>query len=356
MNTLQCNTGRTDINHISTETSLAHWPLPTYPRLDTCLISIPLDTVNEIELDSLIENTTTVNGDKIVRAVLKVAPIHLPYGVRGINIEKDQVLIELSAKILQDRYFDLINRNTIELALHRLNECPSITLNINKVLDSARAFRCDSTTDIWTSQYPLDYIAALRLSVINPKYRKELYGRDESVVYLARTKSRQRRLIVYWKYPEMLRDRKLSQFLKPTDFFPVIRIEHNLKTFQDIRAAFKIKDICLADILNSQHNPNIALFNRINPEYPRLIDPKSTQHRFSDIEKQEGRISILKKFDYDLESVKAFIRANVKGNTSAYTKRYIQLKSQLFSDQDESGEILIRELKQKIISAWRCPA
>lgn len=331
----QCNTVQNDTNHINRPKTLLSWPIPSRPRLDSCLISAPIDCLTALSPSATISNAL-INDQtgEVFAQKQNIRSSFLPYGVHSINIRAENILIEFSAKILREQYFNLISRNTIEHALHNLNETDGTTFDPRVILDAGCFFRCDTTTDLWISRYPPDYIAALQFSLIHPDYSMDTYGHNETIVFTKRTKTRKHRLSIYWKYPELLKDRDIQRYIDPDRYWPVIRVERNIRTFEEIRSAFGVKGCFISEVLNSPRNPNIDLFNSIKPIPPRLIEEYREDVKLKQIVKREGMTRILEQYGFDMGRVEKFIRRHVRGNISRYFRDYWELAEKIAANKN----------------------
>jgi len=293
--------------------------------------------------------------------------------IQGGKGEEKKVVCEISAKILREEYFDLINKNTIEKVIEELNEVPAIKFNKHLLLDKATLYRCDCTNNIIVESETQDYIDALNIYRNTRKFRVERYPNGGLVFTKKVTKgSRFReRITVYPKYNEVIRDKELLKYINPDDFKHVLRFESNFTTFIMMRKVFSIGKtqnkssqlssnfdtshmVKLIDVLESKENPNLYLFNKIVKEYPAMMK-EHDEMKLHEIEKLEGRKNIIEKCNYDPVIIKTFINSKVKGNISGYLRDYKALMLEVLKEQEEGKGIesdgLLDELREKLKTA-----
>jgi len=266
-----------------------------------------------------------------------------------INVVKDEVIIELSSKIIASTHASLISLLNIDDVFQEINNTGFIELNIPKAIRNSILLKCDVTCDLILSKDVPDYIFILQLYKLNPHYLVTSYGRN-GVTFSNRAKSKYQRISFYDKCKESKNPRHKG----------VLRIERNLNSYQTIRDAFHI-DKCrivkqrgskyihcpdLLTVLHSKANPLLSLINEICNNLNSCLTLPS---KLSDIEKHLGMMSLIKMCDYDIDIIKTVIKKRVKGDVSHIIKKYQTLMLYMHTTTIAPSMISdIDEIKQEL--------
>jgi transposase-like protein len=257
-----------------------------------------------------------------------------PLGLKDIVLNQTQgyATLEMSAKILKENYFKLINENTIENAFENVNALGLIQLNIPSSIEHSQVLRCDVTTDLNIQDIP-KHLRSLSAYRINRKYDCKVY--PSSVVFNRNvtTKSLKEYQTFYCKATDMKKkDRELLKYVSIQDAKNVLRCESRYANFQQIRNAIEGIDLSLLSVLQSEAKPNLKIFNRITQEiepsdyhniqnFQTLIDMKQA-YKHKDIQKEIAMASILKMCNFDIELVKVYLATNSTANNSRLLKQF----------------------------------
>lgn len=272
-----------------------------------------------------------------------------PLGLKDIVLNQTQgyATLEMSAKILKENYFKLINENTIENAFENVNASGLIQLDIDSSIEHSQVLRCDVTTDLNIQDIP-KHLRSLSAYRINRKYDCKVY--PSSVVFNRNvtTKSLKEYQTFYCKATDMKKkDRELLKYVSIQDAKNVLRCESRYANFQQIRNAIEGIDLSLLSVLQSEAKPNLKIFNRITQEiepsdyhniqnFQTLIDMKQA-YKHKDIQKEIAMASILKMCNFDIELVKVYLATNSTANNSRLLK---QFKSRLKAKNEiDTGSI-----------------
>lgn len=302
-------------------------------KLDTIKASVLIDQsqldVQGIEKSSLPCNYYYQNDGYIYS--YSVQNRYLPIGVNNLNLKlradgKHEAIFNISSKVLQSDYLQLINKNNIGNVCRKLNSNSVLQIDQNQLLD-AKVFRCDVTTDIRVGENPKEYIEAVSILVGSKKYSVDDYGDYESVVFRRKAKSIKERVIFYRKYPEMLKnDEKFTKrFLSSFDIVKmkqIVRVENNLVTKKDIKQKLQIHDNTLKDILLSQAKPNYQFFAKIKENVLDIFQDSIEYKTFNQFITVNGWNSLFEKCGYQEDVIDKFIKSLVKGNISPYRSKY----------------------------------
>jgi hypothetical protein len=182
----------------------------------------------------------------------------------------NKCIIEVSAKVLGDRYPELINMSNIHYCFEQINKLGVCKLNIDGALNDSKLISCDVTKDISDINMPEKLALKSCLKNFN-KFQVQKYTNSGfAVTNTVRTSNRKIRLIVYDKHKELLKAAN-TEFLNMVDdknelldyFDTRFRIEANIRTVQQIKDLFQTDDNSLMNVLNSASNPLLQVFDGI---------------------------------------------------------------------------------------------
>ena len=247
--------------------------METMIRLDSIKIHAPADVLKDRNIDFFRFDRGGAEADGKVQKDKLIAYGGI-VGLKSIQIDnvKQDLQIELSAKILGDDYFNLININTIEQVFDTINRTGIIEIDKADIpLFSLHSADC--TKNIKGRYKPNEYMDNLNLMPQNTKYQKTAYrGTGENkhktgIVFAGKQKTFKERMIVYDKREEL---KKEKQFLKSVSrplvtlnqFMNVTRVECSFTSYQRIREFFGT-DLNLINVLQSDKNPAFKVYSRI---------------------------------------------------------------------------------------------
>lgn len=298
----------------------------------------------------------------------QMKPAYLKTGLKNISVNESSCLIEFSSKLLPGMYQEMINKNTIESYLDTISSMDLIKFNSDEILNLGNVRTCDVTNNIPVESVPT-YVNSLLVYKLNDKYKCDTYI-NESIIFnrKAKTRSLKEQLTVYNKYPELL-TAKNKEFRKEIDldyFKNILRFESRFHNFELMRNSFKVKELTLSNILNSNAKVNYNILNRITDiqsinintfnNFKTLIEMKQKiKHssirnnlgdlsmiqdikdisetliemkkriKHSKIRNIQGDLSILNNCNDDIELVKLYFKTNSTANNSKYIRHYKQL-------------------------------
>ncbi len=316
-------------------------------NIDSIKIRFPIEYLNDFKTNAF----DTIQTDSMQFPETKIQyklTAKKPLGMKDIVLNQTQgyATLEMSAKILKENYFKLINRNTIENVFENVNASGLIQLDSKNVIENADVLRCDVTTDLHTKDIK-QHLRSLSVFRLNRKYECKMF--PSSIVFNRNvtTKGLKEYQTFYCKETDMKKkDAELLKYVSIGKAKNVLRCESRYANFQQLRTAFETTDLSLLSILQSEANPNLKLFNRITQDiehsdytniqnFKQLIEMKQTlKHR--DIQKEIAMFSILKMCNYDIELVKVYLATNSTSNNSRLLK---QFKSRLKAKNDFENTI-----------------
>jgi hypothetical protein len=284
------------------------------------------------------------------------------FGIKSLSIDTidNSVVVEASAKVLKNNYFDMININTVEQLVGAINDTSAIKLNADKFINEANVLRCDTTQNLYTDKPLAYYFTNLANLPLQDKYEIEHYKRasNKGIVYKGGQKTFKERFIGYDKLAELLKGKGKKEIidnLPPAvlkQFQNILRVETNFTQLERIKEHCKTNDTKLISILQSNAIPTLNVFNKITKKVDvdlQLFKPFEGM-RYSDIEKLIGRQNICKALGYDMGAIRAYIEMYVKGNISRYLIAYKKLCLELLAEAEveESDKVIL--MRPKIIT------
>jgi len=297
------------------------------------------EVIEDIKLQHF-DSEIKVNGaNELLKQKRVLSSNYKIIGLKNIEVTTNNLIIELSAKILKDSYYEGINKNTIIQLVDNLNDCKSIKLNANKFIDSAKVLRCDIADNLKVKNNVNDYLSLLNTYKVNSDYLVSFYNRKagSSIVFDRNVKSYKERLTLYDKEKEIYRDKELIKLFdqeKLNRFKNVLRCEQNIVSFSKIREKLHINSIDLKDVLNSKELVNYNTFTNITKENKALTLFNSYKDKdLKYIIRLYGMRNIIELFEYDFSLIKQIIREHYNGKACSYWYK--------------NFAILMREMKQE---------
>ena len=150
-------------------------------NIDSVKIRFPIDSLrgfNQSAFDTITTDSMQLPESKIQYKLTAKKPLGLKDIV--LNQTAGYGTLEMSAKILKENYFSLINLNTIENALQNVNASGLIQINVPESIENAQVLRCDVTTDLHIEDIP-KHLRSLAAYGMNKKYECKVY--PSSVVF-----------------------------------------------------------------------------------------------------------------------------------------------------------------------------
>jgi DNA-binding phage protein len=327
-------------------------------KLDTVKFKVDNQSIDSIDLYNYWRKPLH-KGDVYYDTSYSINPNLL--GLKSIQHQpdKDKTIIEISAKILGLKYGELININTIEESIKRINDTNLINLNINKALDSAMLLRCDATENLRVSKDVQEYLDHAHRLRVNTKYQVDEYKmpKNSGVVFKGKQSSFRERQIMYDKFKDMVYN-KSNQELRQIMTYPqiekhfkgVLRVESNFASLAKIREYMSTDSLVKA--LESNSNPNLRILDKITskvemPELFNMYDDLALR----DVERRIGREGIIKHLKYDMGLINKYLSTKVKGNISRYKASYRDILYEMLQSKDDTNQpgkkdIYIEEIRQ----------
>ena len=260
---------------------------------------------------------------------------NLPYHllIKYDNIYRNYK-VEFSAKILGDRYCELINADNIRDCLDKINSIGICQIDVDGVLNEAYVIGADFTKDVPFSNIPnadnfKDVKSIARLSIRNyDRWNCANYKGGGLVISNSVDDSRRRkRLTIYYKRDELelaknrpfLRSVNDSERLKEY-FDGKARFELRATTKQQLRAWLDIRNLSITNVLNSTSNPlELVMSEMFHPIF--AVDDAQIRRTLTNLDK----LSTLKLHNWDLAEVEAHVRSSTSRSIQEGMKPYYKL-------------------------------
>lgn len=336
-------------------------------NLDTLSLSFSESAFRDLDLSkwnqSIISGAVGADGERMEQG----ADYTLPdderrkyLGLGTIKIRASQFgisgKVSISGKVLRRDYFRLLNKDTIEQAIDNISG-PHIRWNTPGLLESV-VCRADPCSNLKVSRPVGEYIGTLRNYKCNTRYIPKPYDNDGfTFIKDNKTHHLKDRLIFYDKHREVFKDKSLQGVVSASDFEGVLRVESNIRHFEQARRLLGLGDgePTLKAVLNSESKPNLELFEDIACiEYEQLALFNGYEGlSISRIEREEGMRNIIKTFRYDLRLIYQWIRDRSANNSYQYRRYRDKVRELLGQDKErvKAESILINEMRELLKAA-----
>lgn len=322
------------------------------------------------------KNILTVDSTGEIKGDSKVFTDCGSFGLKSIQISPGYTIIEMSAKILKEDYYDLINYKNFNKVIDAINNSGEITVDSALFKLTAQILKVDVTNNIQmnSTKEVKEVIRDFGTIAAGRKFRVTNY--ETGLEIISQHKTNRERLIIYPKFDELIKktkiNKELSKYIDLNKFKNVVRIESNFKNFESIRKyfkadnlglkyfnkmnnseeiepAFKLKKnslsyytpihktiaankqpIRLENIVSDETNINLKkIYNMFGTNFTSkdlniqsLID---SGLKLSKIQKILGQIDLIWFYNFDINAIRKFLQTIVKGNISRFLKDYENL-------------------------------
>lgn len=322
-------------------------------NLDSIKILAPISSIDNFNsllyTDKLETDIDSITSQKSVLRYSNTV------GLKSVVIDrlKENVVIEMSAKVLLNDYSRGLNINTISDAISNINKGNEIRFNSN-FLDSAEILRADITDNIKPLQYSDNFYSSLSSIPIAKKYHIDLYKTKNNlgIVFKGNQKTVRDRMIIYDKCTDIANDKKFGKYVNThkilNDFKGVARVESNHSQFKQLKKFYNSRN--LIDILNSDVKLNYDIFSRITARADSIelsLFNEFEGKKWNDILKYIGYKGLIEMFNYDIQSIELFVAKFNPNNYRKYRKElhqhYMQLQSKKGADYS-----IIEDIKNQL--------
>ncbi|MBN1186482.1 MAG: hypothetical protein JXB49_29675 [Bacteroidales bacterium] len=274
------------------------------------------------------------------------------------SLADDRCVIEISAKVLGDRYPELINKNNIRYCFERMNESGICKLNIDGVITASDLISADITTDLDGIVMPDLLAIKICLKSLN-KYQVQKYANcGYTVTKLVKTQNRKIRLSIYDKYKEMQKVTNVEYLDLLDDKYNLLayfngkyRIEANVRTVTQLKELLEIDGNSLLVALNSTANPLFALFNSVfdvSDESEPILNEIQSLLSYRKLSELKDAL-LIKACNNDLSQIDLVLNSTLSPNTNK--RKYRAKLSKLINVQPIPNKNLqvMNGIKQKLL-------
>lgn len=248
-----------------------------------------------------------------------------------VNYFQNELVIEFTSKILKDKFIELINKDNIKECISNINQLNICQLDVDDIINNSEVVKCDITKEIIYDNINeiTEYININRSNY--QKWNCKNLNNGLILENIAATPRNKKRITIYNKEKEIKKSENipflniLSDKNKVLEYFKhKIRFELNINTKIQIRKLLSISNNNLLDVLSSNENPIIAIFDE-------AIRNKVNHNKQSTNLREYERELLIKECEYDLSKVELIIRKYTSKNTSIkrIMKPYIELNNKL---------------------------
>jgi len=293
-------------------------------EIDSIKLKMQVETLdfNKSDFDKqTLEKRQTSSLDNSDRVSTKFVLQDACTGISRIEIlpQTSEIIVQASAKVLQEEYLKGISLNTIERFHRNLN--PFIKCSVNDIAN-AHTLKVDITKNCYfnSREEKENAIYSTKLCKSNIAFKVDDYtDKKESIVFTGRQATYKNRQIYYNKEKELnLKHNEWIKFILESnntkDIDKILRVEQNITNIAQIRKAIKQEkgQVKLIDILKSKENP-ILKRHKIISKYADKINLFDEYDNWKDAMFIEGIEGLYKKCNSSLEVLIDF-----------YEKKYTQ--------------------------------
>jgi len=230
-------------------------------------------------------------------------------GLSSIEIlpANNEVLVQCSAKILEEKYLEGINSNTLEILHNKIT--PFITCSFSDI-ENSTLLRSDVTKNLHfdTRTAKEEGIYSLKLGKGNIGFKFDDYtDRRESIIFTGRQKTYKNRQIYYNKEKElnMSKNKEILKMLYAHNvkgIGNILRVEQNITSFDKLRSAIgkKVGEVKLGEMVNSKENP-ILKRHQIIMKYANEVNLFDDERDWKELHNYYGLKGIYEECNSSLE-------------------------------------------------------
>ena len=305
-------------------------------RLDSIKILAPMDTLIEYDTKHFKEKKEVENG-LLMSDTLTTQNIDFGFNRFVIDKKANNLVIEVSAKLLKDDYAQGINIDTFEQVISNINASKRVKIDASMIYSKGQLLRADVTDNIKMDTYKgSDLYTDLACIPLQPKYDITPYGKATAnrtgLVFKGKQKTFKERVILYDKSIELQSTALGNAFLNSINrskllnsFKHTYRVEGNFTQLKTIRKYIGSNQ--LSDVLASNEKVNYKLFKKItssaNINTLTLFD-KYEGMTWRAIIQRQGIEGIIKSAEYNWQYIELLIKKHTGSN---YRRERIKFKS-----------------------------
>jgi hypothetical protein len=340
----------------------------TTQNFDTLNIRLPIAIINSIN-EERFKYHETPNGIQVKQ--LGTRELRNIHGLNLIRINEvaGEIILGLSAKILGRSYPDMLNSQTIPIALERVQATGLLSFDTAAAMAAAEALLLVPAKDISLLHTVPRYTHCWHLLHVNTKYLVNDFRNASSLTFAkqVRTAKAKEYAKLYDKAHELEMD-KNKAFRESltiadlsairTQFRNKARFECELKTITKIRQYYGLtakQPVKLSTVLASDRNPLSTMFERITADMAAHPEASEIRLFMEGLTENETEVfGFCNAYGFDLEKIEAKYKSLYKRKDTARRKVRAakELVSRLRAQQNNlqmTDFQLINELRQQII-------
>lgn len=300
---------------------------------DTLKIALPLEHCSLVSRSNFVPSKDP--------NILKLADILRPVGYSFVQIDtiKNDLVIECSAKLLKDDYYQSLNINNFTRIVEGLNHVVIVPTDV--LYNMAMVYKCDVTDNIDISDYPYtkrDTINTIALLKSNANYKTDIWDKknNNGIFFISKSSDKRDIIKFYDKKLDLEKrsnsNKKFIASLKNAEqifnqFNNVVRVESSISDWESIRKGLNVPNNYLSSVLSSCEPVNRNKLLKICSHKPnKIIDLTDKIHNvYSDKFKYSDIVFYIHAFEYnnyDFELVKTFITEKQQWSKSDWYKRW----------------------------------
>jgi hypothetical protein len=334
----------------------------------------------KVTTDNLIYNKSNYHNTNLLqdgielydKMVLKKEIRHNHYGLNNVVIDEKEksIIIEISAKVLEEMYMAGISNNTLDIVVDNVNKWAGLELTKIDYLGS-NVLRGDLTKNLVIDDVR-GSINVLKLGKSNSQFLVSDYNKANNwgIVFTGKVSSYKSRQIYYDKDTELTKVARNKDFIHKygnkeflKSFENVLRIEQNITQQKRLKNIFNIDTTRLGNILNSDINPVLDR-HKIITKYSyglELFDEYSSrEYKLKEVLLEIGMVGILERCKNNLEVaedyLKTFILNDRKNKSSVYnyTKLLREIYMRKTIEKDNNENHLYSNKLNEILELLKC--
>lgn len=247
-----------------------------------------------------------------------------------LDKQKNEVQISVSSKILQERYLEHINKDTLLKSYEILNTMGLIQVRPLSAAENSTPLRIHPCMSPLLSKPFGVYTNDLGIISKRSNYYITSFERT-GLDIRSSSRSNKRRFIIYDLFLSMslAKNARLLSYLPIENFQGRVRLEFNLENPADIRWAWGLLEKSELNLMELLESPKQILFDCFNevlnanllPSFP--VDISDPSIGFDELQKELGMLDFARRFPEKKQGI-AFIRSKYPSSTnpSEQIKRY----------------------------------
>jgi len=355
-------------------------------KLDSIKISFEQDLLEDFNKDCFEHSKKWTTSGTVKFNQYALEKTYKPIGVKSLIVtnygNSTKCIMELSAKVLKEDYFNGLDKNTIEQAIENINK--TLAYKVKCRPEEMQVFHCDTSENLEVSENINNYIYDLFGLNPNSYFKQESYPARTKIktgieyIHRVQPKSKSKhRMILYDKQRDLIRsvNKKLLSYLDLNKFENVLRAERNLKNFEQMKQALGFKfdkqseyllskktdknkpikkgKITLADFFQSKERPILKLYNKIlGIGFSGIYQGIFNDMHIKEQEKIRGIWGVIVACNKDMRIINdllkiSFSRSNYNKKKKKYREVYLMMKA----EQGEFNPARIEEIRDLLKNA-----